>query len=109
MRTSLLESPRDATHVDKAGRRLARVGSGAISALHHKLQEVGVPSVYIEFRRTDHAFDMFLPAFSPSAQAAMYEVDRFLAMMASPHDWQTSSWRAHPASIRPMQASTGGR
>ena len=61
-------------------------GSGSVSSLHRKLQEIGVPSVYVEFPRTDHAFDLVLPAISPVAQAAMYNVDRFLALMASPVD-----------------------
>jgi acetyl esterase/lipase len=64
-------------------------GSGSVPALHHKLQEAGVPSMYVEFPRTDHAFDLFFPEVSPSAQTAMYDVDRFLALMASPVDWQT--------------------
>jgi acetyl esterase/lipase len=63
-------------------------GSGAVPALHHKLQEAGVPSLYVELPRTDHAFDLFFPAVSPAAQTAMYDVDRFLALMASPVDWQ---------------------
>lgn len=65
--------------------------AGTAPALHRKLQAAGVPSVYIEFPRTDHAFDMFLPAFSPSAQAAMYHVDRFLALMAAPVEWKIPS------------------
>jgi acetyl esterase/lipase len=63
-------------------------GSGSEFALHRRLREAGVPSVYVEFPRTDHAFDMFLPEISPAAQAAMYDVDRFLALMASPFDWK---------------------
>jgi acetyl esterase/lipase len=65
--------------------------TGFVLALHRKLQEAGVPSVYVEFPRTDHAFDMFLPELSPSAQTAMYDVDRFLALMASPVERQTTS------------------
>jgi acetyl esterase/lipase len=68
--------------------------SGSVSALHRKLQEVGVPSLYVEFPRTDHAFDLFLPAISPAAQAAMYDVDRFLALMASPIDWSGAALSA---------------
>ena len=68
--------------------------SGSVSALHRKLQEVGVPSVYVEFPRTDHAFDLFLPEISPAAQAAMYDVDRFLALMASPVDWSGATLSA---------------
>ncbi len=68
--------------------------SGFVLALHRKLQEAGVPSVYMEFPRTDHAFDMFLPELSPSAQTAMYHVDRFLALMAAPVDGQATSLHA---------------
>jgi acetyl esterase/lipase len=62
--------------------------TGSVPALHHKLKETGVPSVLVEFPRTDHAFDLFLPEISPAAQAAMYDVDRFLALMASPVNWK---------------------
>jgi acetyl esterase/lipase len=69
-------------------------GIGPGAALHRRLQEAGVPSVYVEFPRTDHAFDVFLPRVSPAAQTAMYDVDRFLALMASPVDWRAASVRA---------------
>jgi acetyl esterase/lipase len=59
---------------------------GSILALHRRLQAAGVPSIYVELPQTDHAFDMFLPELSPAAQAAMYDVDRFLAVMAS--EWE---------------------
>ncbi|MCC7359921.1 MAG: alpha/beta hydrolase [Anaerolineales bacterium] len=64
---------------------VSRIGS--VPALHRKLQEAGIPSVYVEFPRTDHAFDLFFPEISPAAQAAMYDVDRFLALMASQVEW----------------------
>jgi acetyl esterase/lipase len=66
---------------------------GGELTLHHALREARVPSVYVEFPRTDHAFDMFLPTISPAAQAAMYDVDRFLGLMASPHDWKATAPR----------------
>jgi acetyl esterase/lipase len=62
--------------------------SGSVPALHRRLLEAGVSSVYVEFPRTDHAFDLFLPKLSPAAQTAMYDVDRFLALMASPVEWR---------------------
>jgi acetyl esterase/lipase len=68
--------------------------SGSVPALHRKLQGVGVPSVYVEFPRTDHAFDLLFPGMSPPAQAAMYDVDRFLALMASPIDWSGAALSA---------------
>lgn len=58
-------------------------------ALHRRLREAGAPSVYVEFPRTRPGVDMFLPEVSPAAQAAMYDVERFLALMASPVDWNT--------------------
>jgi acetyl esterase/lipase len=50
-------------------------------ALHRKLVEAGVPSVYVEFPQTEHGFDLLLPRYAPAAQAALYDVDRFLALM----------------------------
>ncbi len=67
---------------------VSRIGS--VQALHCRLQEAGVPSVCVEFPRTDHAFDLFLPKVSPAAQASMYDADRFLALMASPVDWKAA-------------------
>ena len=32
--------------------------------------------------QTDHAFDLILPKISPSAHNAIYDVERFLALMA---------------------------
>jgi acetyl esterase/lipase len=58
--------------------------SQPVAVLHTALQAAGVPTVELRFPRTDHAFDLFLPELSPAAQTAMYEVDRFLALMAAP-------------------------
>jgi acetyl esterase/lipase len=55
----------------------------AARALHRKLMDASVPVVYVEFPQTDHAFDLVaLPRLSPPAQAALYDVDRFLLLMA---------------------------
>ncbi len=51
-------------------------------ALERKLREVGVPVVSLILPQTDHAFDLILPRWSPPAQAAMYEIERFLAILA---------------------------
>lgn len=53
----------------------------SVQRLHQALQAAGVPSVLVEFPRTDHAFDLVLPQVSPAAQAAVYDVERFLALM----------------------------
>ena len=51
-------------------------------ALHHKLVDAGVPSVCVEFPHTEHGFDLLLPRHAPAAQAALYDLERFLALMA---------------------------
>lgn len=55
--------------------------SRSVRRLHQLLQIAGVPSVLVEFPNSDHAFDLVLPRISPAAQAATYDVERFLALM----------------------------
>lgn len=50
--------------------------------LYSRLREVGVPVVLHVLPQTDHAFDLILPKISPSAHNAIYDVERFLALMA---------------------------
>jgi acetyl esterase/lipase len=52
--------------------------------LRQKLAEVGVPAINVEFPRTEHAFDLFFLECSPAGQAALYDLERFLALLASP-------------------------
>jgi acetyl esterase/lipase len=52
-----------------------------VRALHARLKGVGVPVVWVEFPHTDHGFDLLAPQVSPVAQAATYDVERFLAML----------------------------
>jgi acetyl esterase/lipase len=49
--------------------------------LHDSLQAAGVKSIYLEYPHTGHGFDLILPRLSPSAQAATYDVERFLALV----------------------------
>jgi acetyl esterase/lipase len=51
-------------------------------SLYHALTGAGVQTVYVEMPHTDHGFDLFQPAYSPAAQSAMYDVERFLALLA---------------------------
>ncbi|MFW9827253.1 MAG: alpha/beta hydrolase fold domain-containing protein [Candidatus Thorarchaeota archaeon] len=51
--------------------------------LYAKLVESGVPAINVIFPRVDHIFDLIIPQVSPPAQSALYEIDRFLAFMAS--------------------------
>ncbi|MCP4540298.1 MAG: alpha/beta hydrolase [Chloroflexi bacterium] len=49
--------------------------------LYTKLVESGVPAINVVFPSTDHAFDLLLPQINPPAQSALYDVDRFLALL----------------------------
>ncbi len=55
--------------------------SRSVRELYQMLTAAGVPTVLVEFPNTDHAFDLVLPRISPAAQAALYDVERFLALM----------------------------
>jgi acetyl esterase/lipase len=48
--------------------------------LHRRLTECGVPAINIVYPLTNHAFDI-LPEVSPPGQAALYYMERFLALM----------------------------
>ncbi|MCU7551383.1 alpha/beta hydrolase [Chitinophagaceae bacterium LB-8] len=54
----------------------------AIRQLHSCLKEVGVPVAMHLIPQTDHGFDNILPKISPAAHNAIYDVERFLAIMA---------------------------
>lgn len=54
-----------------------------VHVMAQMLEATGVPVVYVPYPQTEHAFDLILPQISPSAQAALYEVDRFLALLSS--------------------------
>jgi acetyl esterase/lipase len=51
--------------------------------LYRALSEAGVAVVYVELPQVVHAFDLAAPRMSPPAQAALYDVERFLALMAT--------------------------
>ncbi|MCO6453655.1 MAG: alpha/beta hydrolase [Caldilineales bacterium] len=54
-----------------------------IHTLHESLTQAGAISILIDYPHTEHAFDLLFPQISPVAQAAAYEVERFLAVMAT--------------------------
>ena len=57
------------------------VPASACRALHRKLVQAGVPVVHVEDPQTEHAFDVvILTRYSPANQAALYALERFLAM-----------------------------
>jgi len=53
----------------------------ATCELYRKLVESGVPAINVVFPWTDHAFDLLLPQTSPPIQSALYDLDRFLALL----------------------------
>ena len=53
----------------------------ATCALSARLVESGVPTINVVFPWTDHGFDLLLPQMNPAAQSALYDVDRFLALL----------------------------
>jgi acetyl esterase/lipase len=56
--------------------------AAATRELHRRLVECGVPAVNIMYPLTNHAFDMLLPQVSPPTHAALFYLERFLALMA---------------------------
>jgi len=57
------------------------VAAETVQELYIRLVECGVPAVYIALPQTEHGFDLVLPTVSPSARAALYEIEHFLALL----------------------------
>jgi acetyl esterase/lipase len=53
----------------------------AAFTLYTKLVESGVPAINVVFPWTAHGFDLLFPQINPPAQSALYDVDRFLALL----------------------------
>ncbi len=53
-----------------------------IYELHRSLVDAGVPSVMVNFPYCEHGFDLVLPQYSPSAQAALNDLHHFLALLS---------------------------
>ena len=53
----------------------------ATRVLYRRLVQCGATVVNITYPLTNHAFDLILPQISPPAQAALYYLERFLALM----------------------------
>jgi acetyl esterase/lipase len=53
----------------------------ATCALHKKLVDLGVPAINVIYPWTDHGFDLLSPRINLVARSALYDVDRFLALM----------------------------
>ena len=55
----------------------------ATYALSTKLDESGVPAINVVYPWTDHGFDLLFQQISTPVLSALYDVDRFLALMAN--------------------------
>ena len=53
----------------------------SVRHFHQALRAAGATSILVEFPHAEHAFDLVLPRISPVAQAATYDVERFLALL----------------------------
>jgi acetyl esterase/lipase len=49
--------------------------------LHAALYRQHIPCVHVELDCADHAFDLIAPRWSPANQAALYDIERFLALL----------------------------
>jgi acetyl esterase/lipase len=55
--------------------------------------QVGAPAAVVIYPWTEHIFDLVLPRLNPVAQSALYDADRFLALLASGPCLRTGSRR----------------
>ena len=53
----------------------------ATRIIFEQLKKMGVPAFNIVYPSTNHMFDLVLPRLSPVSQSALYEVERFLALL----------------------------
>jgi acetyl esterase/lipase len=58
------------------------VPASGTRVLYQRLRECGMPAVNIIYPLANHAFDLLFPQVSPAAHAALYDVERFLALVA---------------------------
>jgi acetyl esterase/lipase len=54
----------------------------ATRRLYNRLSQNHVPVVMHILPQTDHGFDLVLPKIAPAAHNAIYDVERFIALMA---------------------------
>jgi acetyl esterase/lipase len=68
------------------GEHDALVPVEAARAFYARLKEAGVPALYLELPQTEHAFDLILASVSLPGQVALYNTERFLALLAAKVD-----------------------
>ena len=80
------------THVDPScpptlliqGDKDVLVALDTTCTLYTKLAQSGVPAIKVVFPWTEHGFDVFFPPqINPAVQSALYDVDRFLALLVN--------------------------
>ena len=67
------------------------VPTAAAREMYQQLQMAGAPVVFVELPQTEHAFDVAMEIFrlgylsqgSPAGQVALYDLERFLALLAT--------------------------
>ena len=65
------------------GEHDSTVPVASVRRLYHALIAARAPAVYVEFPRTEHAFDLlYPPLLGPAGQSALYDLERFLACVA---------------------------
>jgi acetyl esterase/lipase len=78
----------------------AVVPLGAARRLHRALEHAGARVVYVELPWTEHAFDlMYPPLGNPGAKAALYDVERFLAVVAAEQGQSSSASEREAAAV----------
>jgi len=83
--TLLLQGQRDHIALPESVRRL-----------HRALLDAGVPSLCIEYPRTGHAFDLVTsPLLAAAAQAALHDVERYLACVTTRQEATREADPAH--------------
>ncbi|HEX8041943.1 MAG TPA: alpha/beta hydrolase [Chryseosolibacter sp.] len=79
----------------------------AIRELHARLKDAGVPVVMHLLPQTDHGFDLILTRLSPSAHNAIYDIERFMAIMAEGEPVAENRRTATNLSVAASQRATG--
>jgi acetyl esterase/lipase len=68
------------------GEHDAGIDAGAVQCLARQLKAENVPVAYVEYPYTDHGFDVLFTELAPPAmQAALYDTERFLALLPTLH------------------------
>jgi acetyl esterase/lipase len=67
--------------------------AGSNQKLYRRLKDRGVAAVLHLIPQTDHAFDLIIPSISPTAHAAYYDIERFLAIVSKADTYPKRTYR----------------